>query len=93
MGRLREAIAEGESILKAEPDDGWTMDELATAKLDLGETLLQGDGQRAEGCREIDGGLLLWKALSARAEIPPESAKSRDRYERLWRACQRHGTS
>jgi hypothetical protein len=90
---LREAIAEGESMTRAQAGDGWSMDELATAKLYLGETLLVRKDSSAEGCRQIGEGLRIWNALAARAEIPAESAKHRAQFERQWVACQRRGVS
>jgi tetratricopeptide (TPR) repeat protein len=86
--RLREAIVEGESMTRAQPTDGWSMDELATAKLVLGETLLARGRSSAEGCRQIGDGLRLWNVLAARAEVPAETGKYRDRFERLWAQCQ-----
>ena len=91
--RLRQAIAEGESMIKAQPGDGWSLNQLAAAKLDLAVTLLAGDAWNAEGCRQIGEGLHLWDALAARGEIPGETANQRGAFERRWAACQRHGIS
>jgi len=91
--RLREAIAEGESITKAQPDDGWSLNQLATEKFDLGTTLLADRTRTAEGCRAIGEGLQLWNLLAARVEIPAESTQHRDQYERLWADCRRRGLS
>ncbi|HKE84703.1 MAG TPA: protein kinase [Vicinamibacterales bacterium] len=83
---VREAIAVGESIVKAAPGNGFVLNELAEAKLRLGETLLANPSQRAEGCREIGDGLRIWNSLT---EVPGESGRFRDRFEVLWAVCSR----
>ena len=87
--RLHETIADAESIIKATPGDDFTVNELALARLNLGETLLSADPQSREGCDEVGTGLRLWDTIAAHTEVPGESVKSRVRFENLWKACRR----
>jgi hypothetical protein len=91
VGRLRQAIAEAQSIAKASPGDDFTVNELAMGHLNLGETLLTGAPRSAEGCREIAEGLRLWSLLAERTGVPGEVAEQRGHFENLLAACRTHG--
>jgi tetratricopeptide (TPR) repeat protein len=81
---VRQAVAEGESIIRAVPGNGFVINELAEAKLRLGEALLTDQSSRPEGCRAIGEGLRLWESLG---EVPGESRRYRSRFESLWASC------
>jgi tetratricopeptide (TPR) repeat protein len=88
--RLRQTIAEAESIVKASPGDDFTVNELAVGRLNLGEALLSAAPHSAVGCREIGEGLRLWNTLAERSGVPGEVAGYRSRFEDLWATCRRH---
>jgi hypothetical protein len=85
--RLRQAIAEAESIVKASPGDDFTVNELALGHLNLGETLLSDAALNAEGCRELGEGLRLWNRLAERTGVPGEVAAHRGHFEDLLTTC------
>jgi non-specific serine/threonine protein kinase/serine/threonine-protein kinase len=88
IDRLRQTIAEAESIATASPGDDFTVNELAVARLNLGETLLTAQ-HGLEGCREIGEGLRLWNALAERTGVPGEVAGYRGHFEDLLATCRR----
>jgi tetratricopeptide (TPR) repeat protein len=88
--RLREGIERAEAIVRKTPENLVAVNQVASMKLELGEGLLGGDARSIEGCRQIGEGLELWKTLAARAELPGESAKFREKYEELRARCAHH---
>jgi tetratricopeptide (TPR) repeat protein len=90
--RLRETIADGEKILQTAPAHGFTRHQIASARLELGETLLADDRRSREGCRELAAGLRMWREFKGKGHLPPESSRHMPRFERLSEQCESKGT-
>jgi non-specific serine/threonine protein kinase/serine/threonine-protein kinase len=83
--RLRQAIAEGEAIVKVSPRAAFMASQLAAVKVDLGSILAESDPANREGCRLLEDGLASW-ARGGR-EVPEQLASQRSRFDPLVARC------
>ncbi|MEZ5318552.1 MAG: serine/threonine-protein kinase [Vicinamibacterales bacterium] len=67
VGRLRDGIAAGETILRAAPDQFFVAGQVASARISMGQSLWRRSETRAAGCREVRAGLDAWDRVAGTA--------------------------
>ncbi len=84
---LRQAVKDGTDLVTRAPDNAFAINQLAAARLELGETLLEADPGSREGCHLLDLGLEGWRNLEARRQLPGDSGDRRSEFEALEARC------
>jgi non-specific serine/threonine protein kinase/serine/threonine-protein kinase len=84
---LRQAIADGEAQLTRVPGHDYSRHQVASARLELGETLYRLNPLDREACGLFKSGLTGWDDLASRGRLPGESARYRPKYEALLARC------
>jgi hypothetical protein len=88
VAQLRRAIADGKVLLQRVPDLVFTLNQVASATLQLGDTLFRLDPHDPEACRQIQAGLTMFNDLRARGRLSGETAVYQPRYEALLKRCE-----
>ena len=90
--RLRECVGDGERLIAATPTY-WYMGELADAKLQLGEALMDDPSRKhfAEGCTVLRDGLEGTKKMAAQSSALGVSPAEQKRYAAKLEACPQAG--
>lgn len=86
---LRRAVTEAEAIVRDAPGNAFALNQLASARVELGATLIEADPAGREGCRVLAAGLDDWKTLRDQGRLPGESGQDRTRFERMHEQCGR----
>ena len=84
---LRQAEADAEAIVKRAPQNGFTLNQLAAIRVELGETMLKANAHSREACATVGAGVLIWRDLDARGQLPGDVVADRATYEALWAKC------
>ena len=85
--RLRQALAEAESVQKIASGNDYILNQIASVKAELAEALVANEPKHAEGCRLIGEALGLWDELTRRSAVPGESSRFREHFEALRNKC------
>jgi tetratricopeptide (TPR) repeat protein len=84
---LRQAVKDGNELVKQAPTNAFAVNQLAAARIELGETLLKSDRRSREGCDVLGVGLQTWRDLEARGQLPGDAGQRRAELEALGARC------
>jgi non-specific serine/threonine protein kinase/serine/threonine-protein kinase len=87
VAQLRRAIADGKALLQRVPDLAFTLNQVASATLQLGDTLFRLNPHDPEACRQIEAGLTMFNDLRARGRLSGETAVFQPKYEAMLERC------